>query len=159
MTIRDAEKTDLASVVRIERASFAQPWPYDAFDRFLDQPGFLVADREDSSTDDEAVVGYVVGDVSPEFGRDLGHVKDLAVAPSARRRGIGRSLLVRSLTALTVEGAELVKLEVRAGNDAAQSLYRDVGFQPTRRIPRYYRDGEDALVMTVDVPGWVDGGE
>ncbi|MFB6101531.1 MAG: GNAT family N-acetyltransferase [Haloplanus sp.] len=167
VTIRGAEQADLQSVVRIERVSFGQPWPYTAFERFLGEAGFLVATRStggrptaDASAastpaePDGDVVGYVVGDVTPNFGRDLGHVKDLAVDPSSRRRGIGRSLLDQSLVALTVDGAELVKLEVRESNDAAQALYRDVGFETARRIPRYYRDGEDALVMVLDVAEW-----
>jgi ribosomal-protein-alanine N-acetyltransferase len=149
--IREAEESDLRTVVGIERASFGQPWPYTAFERFLDEDGFLVAVR------DGPVVGYVVGDVTPNFGRDVGHVKDLAVAPDARRRGIGRSLLVRSLVVLAGEGADLVKLEVRESNDPARSLYLDLGFEPARRVPRYYRDGEDALVMVLDVDDWWQG--
>jgi hypothetical protein len=39
---------------------------------------------------------------------------------------------------------------VRESNGPARSLYRDVGFAPARRVPRYYDDGEDALVMTLD---------
>jgi ribosomal-protein-alanine N-acetyltransferase len=40
-------------------------------------------------------------------------------------------------------------LEVRAGNLAAQALYRGFGFEVAGRRPRYYTDdGEDALVMT-----------
>ena len=148
VTVRGVEESDLGAVVRIERESFGQPWPYSAFERFLDESGFLVATREGG------VVGYVVGDVTPNFGRDIGHVKDLAVAEPARQRGIGRSLLVQSLVALAVEGAKLVKLEVRESNAPAQSLYRDVGFETARRVPRYYRDGEDALVMVLDVPEW-----
>jgi ribosomal-protein-alanine N-acetyltransferase len=148
VSIRGAEPSDLRSVVDIERAAFDQPWPYAAFERFLDEPGFLVA------VESEAVIGYVVGDVTPNFGRDIGHVKDLAVADAARRRGVGRSLLVRSLVALTVDGAAVVKLEVREGNGAARALYRDVGFDVARRIPRYYRDGEDALVMLLDAAEW-----
>jgi len=150
VTIRDAEESDLGSVVRIERDAFDQPWPYTAFERFVGEPGFLVA------TSDGAVVGYVVGDVTPNFGRDIGHVKDLAVAEPARRRGVGRSLLVQSLAALAVDGAEVVKLEVRESNDAARTLYRDTGFEIARRVPRYYRDGEDALVMILDVAAWRD---
>ncbi|WP_435067432.1 ribosomal protein S18-alanine N-acetyltransferase [Haloplanus sp. C73] len=153
VTIRDAESHDLQSVVRIERAAFDQPWPYTAFERFLGEPGFLVATRGDG----DAVVGYVVSDVTPNYGRDIGHVKDLAVAEPARERGIGRSLLGRSLFALAIEGADVVKLEVREGNEAARALYRDVGFDVARRVPRYYRDGEDALVMVLDVPTWRDG--
>ncbi|WP_248897998.1 ribosomal protein S18-alanine N-acetyltransferase [Haloplanus halobius] len=148
VTIREARQSDLSSVVRIERDSFGQPWPYTAFERFLDDPGFLVAAR------DGGVVGYVVGDVTPNFGRDIGHIKDLAVAPPARRHGIGRALLVRSLVTLAVDGAQLVKLEVREGNDAAQALYRDIGFETARRVSQYYRDGEDALVMVLDVHAW-----
>ncbi|WP_251329306.1 ribosomal protein S18-alanine N-acetyltransferase [Haloplanus pelagicus] len=150
VTIRGAEESDLGAVVRIERAAFGQPWPYTAFERFLGESGFLVATRED------AVVGYVVGDVTPNFGRGIGHVKDLAVAAPARQRGIGRSLLVQSLAALAVEGASLVKLEVRESNDPAQALYRDVGFETARRVSRYYRDSEDALVMVLDVADWRD---
>jgi ribosomal-protein-alanine N-acetyltransferase len=156
VTIRGAEQSDLRSIVDIERASFDQPWPYTAFERFLDEPGFLVAVAS-SVVHDDGVVGYVVGDVTPNFGRDIGHVKDLAVADAARRRGIGRSLLVRSLVALAVAGAEVVKLEVREGNDAARTLYRDVGFETARRVPRYYQDGEDALVMVLDVAEWREG--
>jgi ribosomal-protein-alanine N-acetyltransferase len=148
VTIRGAEQSDLTSIVDIERAAFDQPWPYTAFERFVGEPGFLVATR------DGAVVGYVVGDVTPNFGRDIGHVKDLAVADAARRRGIGRSLLGQALVTLAVDGAEVVKLEVRESNDAARTLYRDVGFEMARRVHRYYRDGEDALVLVLDVGEW-----
>ena len=148
VTIRRVEEADLGAVVRIENASFSQPWPYTAFDRFLDAPGFLVAVR------DGTVVGYVVGDVATDFGSPIGHVKDLAVAPDARRHGAGRSLLVQSLVVLAVEGATLVKLEVRKSNEPALTLYRDVGFETARHVPRYYRDGEDALVMTLDLTEW-----
>lgn len=162
VTIRGAEQSDLGSIVDIECDAFDQPWPYTAFERFLDEPGFLVAVESDASrrrTGDAAtaVVGYVVGDVTPNFGRDIGHVKDLAVAERARKQGIGRSLLVQSLVTLAVAGAEVVKLEVRESNDPARTLYRDVGFEVARRVPRYYQDGEDALVMVLDVTAWRDG--
>ena len=161
VTIRGAEQSDLGSIVDIERDAFDQPWPYTAFERFLDEPGFLVAvERGDTrgraAAEPDAVVGYVVGDVTPNFGRDIGHVKDLAVADAARRRGIGRSLLVPSRGTLAGAGAEVVKLEVRESNDPARTLYRDVGFDVARRVPRYYRDGEDALVMVLDVAAWRD---
>lgn len=141
LSIRPAERADLLAVVRIENASFPQPWPYDAFDRFLGEPGFLVATR------DGAVVGYVVADVTPNFGRDLGHVKDIAVHPDHRGSGIGSALLARSIAVLGGHGADTVKLEVRESNDGAKRLYREFGFEPLRRVPNYYDNGEDAIVM------------
>jgi ribosomal-protein-alanine N-acetyltransferase len=153
VTIRQVEEADLRAVVRIEQASFSQPWPYTAFERFLGATGFLVA------THDEEVVGYVVGDVTADDSCAVGHVKDLAVAPDARGQGTGRSLLVRSLFALAVAGAALVRLEVRKSNEPALALYRDVGFETARHVPRYYQDDEDALVMTLDLSAWRTGSE
>jgi ribosomal-protein-alanine N-acetyltransferase len=148
VTVRQAERADLLDVFRVEKTCFSEPWPYSAFESYLGEPGFLVA------TGDGDVLGYVVSDVMPNHGRDIGHVKDLAVRPEARGRGVGSSLLRRALVALSLDGASLVKLEVRAGNDPALSLYRGVGFDPARRIPRYYADGEDAFLMILDLEEW-----
>ncbi|GAB7095665.1 ribosomal protein S18-alanine N-acetyltransferase [Halolamina litorea] len=148
LTIREAGQADLLAVFRIEKAVFPQPWPFASFEQFLGKPGFLVA------TEDGAVVGYAIADVTTSAGRDLGHLKDIAVHPTAQGRGIGRALLRRVLLSMAVAGASVVKLEVRESNDIAQSLYDDVGFERVRRVPGYYDDGEDAYVMVLDVADW-----
>lgn len=141
LAIRLAERADLLAVVRIENESFPQPWPYDAFDRFLGEPGFLVA-----ATAGE-IAGYVVSDVTSSFGRQLGHVKDIAVHPDRRGMGVGSALLSRSVAVLAAHGADSVKLEVRRSNEDAKRLYRQFGFDPIRRVPGYYGNEEDAIVM------------
>ncbi|AGB38267.1 ribosomal protein S18-alanine N-acetyltransferase [Natronococcus occultus] len=141
ITIRPAERADLLAVVRIEQASFSQPWPYDAFERFLGEPGFLVATEPTG-----AVAGYVVADVNRQYGRNRGHVKDIAVRPDSRGDGVGSALLSRIVAVLLSHGADSVKLEVRESNDPAKRLYRQFGFEPLRRVPGYY-DDEDAIVM------------
>ncbi|WP_238392094.1 ribosomal protein S18-alanine N-acetyltransferase [Halorussus amylolyticus] len=151
--IRQAVQADLLAVLRIERASFPQPWPFSAFERYLGEPGFLVA-VEDSGRDDsdaESVVGYVVADLVPNHGRAFGHIKDIAVHPDRRGEGVGRTLLGRALAVLGTRGARSVKLEVRASNDPAISLYEEFGFEFLRTLPRYYDDGEDALILVVDL--------
>ncbi|WP_238993977.1 GNAT family N-acetyltransferase [Halobellus captivus] len=153
MTVRPADRADLLDVLRIERTAFSEPWPYAAFESVLDAPAFLVA-VGDGVDGPGTVLGYVVGDVMPNHGRDIGHIKDLAVRPNARRKGIGRRLLREALFGLALAGAAVVKLEVREGNQTARSLYREEGFEPTRRVPRYYGDGEDALILVVDVDAW-----
>lgn len=146
VVIRRASRADLLAVYRIEKRVFDQPWPYASFEGFLDEPNFLVA------TIDQEIVGYVVADRTPNFGRDIGHIKDLAIHPDAQGNGLGRRLLQRAVVGLTVENVRTIKLEVREHNERALSLYRGEGFAPTRRIPRYYSDGEAALVLikTVD---------
>ncbi len=62
-----------------------------------------------------------------------------------RRCGIARRLM----TALhRISGPEPVYLEVRASNEAAQALYGSFGYEQTGLRERYYRDGEDAVLMS-----------
>lgn len=160
VTIRKAERADLLAVHRIEQASFPQPWPYQAFSGFLGDPGFLVAvggftdgGERGAGGGDGAVRGYVVADVVSDFGRTVGHVKDLAVAPDWRGRGIGSRLLERALSGLVARGARRAKLEVRDGNEGAKQLYARYGFSPDHVVAGYYEDGEDALVLVADLSG------
>lgn len=147
VTLRGATQADILSVYRIEKASFPQPWPLSAFESFLGQPGFIVA----VAGQDRNLVGYVVADSVPNHGRAIGHIKDLAVAPDRRGAGIATRLLSRALAVLAREGVGWVKLEVREGNEPALALYREFGFELRRQIPRYYADGETALVMVRSV--------
>jgi ribosomal-protein-alanine N-acetyltransferase len=140
-TIRSAVRADLLAVFRIEKRSFEQPWPYDAFESVLGAPAFLVAERDGS------IVGFVVGDTADSHGASIGHVKDLAVDPQHRRKGIGRQLLSEGLAALGAVGIDRVKLEVRRSNESARSLYSTFGFELHHTVPGYYDDGEDANVL------------
>ena len=62
-----------------------------------------------------------------------------------RRRGIARLLMD---AVHRISGREPVYLEVRASNDAAQALYASYGYEQTGLRERYYRDGEDAVLMS-----------
>ncbi len=78
------------------------------------------------------------------------HIATLAVHPDFRRLGIARMILRTALDDAAREGALSALLEVRAGNTAAQALYRGFGFEVVGRRPAYYRDNnEDALLMTL----------
>ena len=158
--VRRAERADLLAIHRIEQASFPEPWPYHAFDRYLDAVAFLVAVSNDGDpvdggviSTDAPVVGFVVTTVMERHGRAIGHVKDLAVHPDHRGQGIGSTLLEVALGRLAVEGAQAVKLEVRESNAPARSLYRQFGFEPLRTAQEYYQDDEDAVVMVRQLEG------
>ncbi|WP_253738898.1 ribosomal protein S18-alanine N-acetyltransferase [Halohasta salina] len=144
VTVRQATRPDLLSIHRLEKRVFDEPWSYAVFEEFLGEPAFLVADL------DGRLLGYVVADRTANNGRDFGHVKDLAVDPEAQRNGIGRLLLRQAVSRLLVEGVVRIKLEVREHNTAARRLYAQEGFEPRKRIPRYYHDGEAALVLVYE---------
>lgn len=69
----------------------------------------------------------------------------IAVAPDARRQGIGARILQESEAQLT--DAKSFFLEVRAGNHGAQALYRAHGYREIARRAAYYGD-EDALIFS-----------
>jgi [ribosomal protein S18]-alanine N-acetyltransferase len=76
----------------------------------------------------------------------------LAVAPQARRRGLGARLVSRFLYQARLRGAETAFLEVADGNTPALGLYNRMGFTRTGRRRGYYRlpDGQarDAIILT-----------
>ncbi len=92
---------------------------------------------------DGALAGYVDYWVMPE---EL-EILNVATAPAHQRRGVASALLARVLVDAQALGKAAIRLEVRRGNDAAQALYRRQGFRPVALRARYYRDGEDAIVM------------
>ncbi|MXR50596.1 ribosomal protein S18-alanine N-acetyltransferase [Halovenus sp. WSH3] len=140
VNVRPAARADLLEVYRIETDSFAQPWPFSAFEQYLGNPGFFVAAGE-------SVLGYVVADTVSNQGIPLGHVKDIAVRQEARGEGVGTALLRRAINLLETEQVHAIKLEVRASNDRAIELYRAHGFEYRRTIEGYYNDGEDGLLF------------
>lgn len=62
-------------------------------------------------------------------------VKDLAVHPRARRRGIARALMLTVFEAFDARRADFIDLKVREENLAAQQLYRDLGMHVVAREP------------------------
>ena len=77
-----------------------------------------------------------------------GEIADLAVAPAARRRGIGGVLLDRVVATAMESGVGALYLEVRESNVAARALYQSRGFDMVGRRRGYYsRPAEDALLL------------
>jgi ribosomal-protein-alanine N-acetyltransferase len=106
---------------------------------------YLVADAEDGAID-----GYA-GLLAPQGGGQA-DVQTIAVVERARRRGLGRTLMLALLNEARRRGATEVFLEVRADNPGAQALYLSLGFVEIAVRPRYYRGGIDAVIMRLAVP-------
>lgn len=88
------------------------------------------------------MVGFIAGD--PRRSEDTGWILTLGVLPAWRRMGIARALLVECETRLEMPK---VKLTVRCGNTAAIRLYKKMDYQQIDIWRRYYRNGEDGLVL------------
>jgi len=65
----------------------------------------------------------------------LHFVKDLAVHPRARRRGVGRALMLAVFHEFAGRGATHVDLRTREENSNAQAFYRSLGMTLVSRDP------------------------
>jgi ribosomal-protein-alanine N-acetyltransferase len=91
----------------------------------------------------------ILGFVGLWFMVDEAHVVTIAVAEASRRRGLGEMLLIASIDLAQRRDQEVMTLECRVSNTAAQALYRKYGFRQVGVRKRYYSDNdEDALIMT-----------
>jgi [ribosomal protein S18]-alanine N-acetyltransferase len=139
--IRPMTASDIAAVMRIERASFATVWPSDAFYNELSTNKLA---HYFVGTFDGQVVAYGGIWVILEDS----HVTTLAVDPQYRGRRFGEVLLLALIDEAIERGAAWMTLEVRESNAVAQRLYRKYGFTTvTMRTGYYSDDNESALIM------------
>ena len=101
--------------------------------------------------------GRLVGFLVCHVVVDEAHILNLAILPEFRRLGLARALLNHVLADFHDRGVCVVTLEVRRGNIAALGLYETIGFREAGIRAGYYRsNGEDALIMRLDVAQFVE---
>jgi ribosomal protein S18 acetylase RimI-like enzyme len=96
------------------------------------------------------------GEESPHLiaSNRVAELESVVVSANARRAGIGRALCSAVLDWCRSHGATEVVLEVRSASAAAVALYAGLGFTPSARRPRYYRDpDDDALLLHLQLGG------
>lgn len=145
--LRQARVEDVPAVASLEAAVFPDPWPPHLYLQEVGQPLRFqrVAAHE---------MGGLVAYLFACWQVDELHVLKVASHPLYQQRGLATALLAEAFDeARRARGRGLI-LEVRPSNRNALRLYRHLGYQALGRRPRYYSDGEDALVMFLAVsPG------
>ncbi|MGD8605067.1 MAG: N-acetyltransferase [Anaerolineales bacterium] len=137
--IQPAGWRDLLEVHSLEKECFKQDaWPW--FD-LLAALTFPETVRFKAILNDQ-VVGFIVGD--RRNSRQTGWIATVGVHPDYRRRGIARRLMTEAEEAM---GLPRVRLTLRASNQAALTLYQQLGYSLVDSWGKYYADGEDGLVM------------
>jgi [ribosomal protein S18]-alanine N-acetyltransferase len=147
--IRPMKAEDVQQVQAIDQASFSMPWPASSYNYELNEnPHSMLWVAEVEAQEGQY---QVVGVIVVWLILDEAHIASIAVHPQFRGRSIGKRLLNEALRAAIQKGAVQATLEVRAGNQIAQQLYKRFGFEVAGFRPRYYSDNnEDALIMTVN---------
>lgn len=143
IVITAAKRADLADIHRIETESFPEPWRREFFDGELRSEGrYNIVARRGAE-----VVGYLFS----MWVLDEMHVNKIAVTEPERRKGIADDLMNACFRFAQEHEIRSIALEVRKSNRGAQEFYKHLAFAPAYLRPRYYPDGEAAVVMVRDM--------
>lgn len=146
LQIRWLIRRDMAEVLRIERASFEYTWSEEDFLRCLRQRNCIGMVAEQ----DHEIVGFMIYELHKSKLRIL----NFAVAPEARRRGVGRQMICRLIDKLSQQRRKEIALDIRETNLPAQMFFASEGFRAVRILRDYYDDtDEDAYVMRYRLSG------
>ncbi|MCL2172479.1 MAG: GNAT family N-acetyltransferase [Nitrososphaerota archaeon] len=134
---------DLAAIVELERQCFMS----EAFSR--QQISYLLNDSNSISLvakikdngDKEKIVGFAILQLEKDHTETemlVGHIVTLNVTVAFRRMGVAQKLLFTCEEKLRLQGVFECRLEVRQTNYAALKLYRQMGYEETGLLKKYY---------------------
>lgn len=131
---------EIEGIAELEKECFSTPWSALSLKEELSNENarFFAAVKN----------GEVLGYIGCIVVCGEGSITNVAVAKTARRKGVASQLLAALVNALKDEGAQSLFLEVRASNEAAQNLYKNFGFTVCAQRRDFYRNPtEDAYIM------------
>ena len=139
MNYRKWNYEDIFQIAELEKQCFFDPWSFPMLaDTFFGERTLTVAAEEG---------GVLAGYAFAVLAGDEADLANIAVAEGFRRRGLAQEMLSLLEGEVRAAGGKKMFLEVRVSNAPAMALYLKAGYTGRYARPRYYGDGEDALVM------------
>jgi len=154
--IRRADTSDIIPVMEVNLKTLPEHYSDYFYEAILAEmpEAFLVADTVDSNNRGK-IIGYIMCKMEHGFSNfkklgfvKKGHMVSVAVLTEYRKEGIGRALVEESIKGVAVRECDEFYLEVRCSNTAAVRLYERLGFEIRQKLGAYYKDGEDAYLMS-----------
>ncbi|AII14072.1 acetyltransferase [Campylobacter iguaniorum] len=136
LNLQQANLSDISELCELENSVFDEfnfPLSKANF-RYHIQKNYLI-----KAVYDEQIWGYILVLIKFKVPR----IYSLAVSNKARGKGVGKALIQK-----VCDDFVRLRLEVRADNQNAISLYEKFGFKTQKIIKNYYPDSCDALEMT-----------
>jgi ribosomal-protein-alanine N-acetyltransferase len=137
------------SCAAIHAESFAHPWSPAEFETLLSSKATIGAGAIDAASNE--LRGFALS----RLAADEAEILTIAVHGRHRSRGIGRALMIDTLSRLAVLHVRSLFLEVEQTNRAAIALYSRMGFREVGQRRGYYQKQHGpaaaALVLRKDL--------
>ena len=152
--LRRAVPSDLISIMEVNLKTLPEHYSDYFYESILaDLPeAFVVADVNGRC------VGYIMCKLEHGFSNfkklgfvKKGHMVSVAVLDECRHAGIGHALVEEAIKGIRIRRCDEFYLEVRCSNIDAVRLYEQLGFTIRQQLGAYYRDGEDAYLMSIEI--------
>ena len=152
--LRRCELSDIIPVMEINLRTLPEHYSDYFYESLLEElpEAFIVAELSGK------IIGYIMCKMEHGFSnfKKLGFVKkgpvvSIAVIDNHRRKGFGSILVDEAIKGVKIRQCSELYLEVRCSNNDAVRLYEKLGFSIIHRLKAYYRDGEDAYVMAIEL--------
>ncbi|KAI9886561.1 MAG: N-alpha-acetyltransferase 30 [Watsoniomyces obsoletus] len=141
------ESQYLSAIRQLISKDLSEPYSIYVYRYFLYQWGHLCFMTLD---EDEKLVGVVVCKLEPHNRGPLrGYIAMLAVQEEYRGNRVATKLVCMAIDAMIEGGAEEIALETEITNTAAMRLYERLGFLRSKRLHRYYLNGNTAFRLVL----------
>ncbi|RPA95047.1 acyl-CoA N-acyltransferase [Choiromyces venosus 120613-1] len=146
------EPSQLESIRTLISSDLSEPYSIYVYRYFLYQWGDLCY----MAMSEDKMIGVVVSKLETHRGGPLrGYIAMLAVKQEYRGRGIATNLVKMAIKAMIERDADEVALETEITNTAAMRLYEGLGFLRSKRLHRYYLNGNSAFRLVLPLKSQV----
>ncbi|KXT10397.1 hypothetical protein AC579_7848 [Pseudocercospora musae] len=137
------ESPYLPAIKALISKDLSEPYSIYVYRYFLYQWGdlcFMALDEHDR------LVGVIVCKLEPHRGGPMrGYIAMLATQAECRGKGIATKLVRMALDAMMARHADEIALETEVDNVPSLRIYEKLGFVRTKRLHRYYLNGNTAF--------------
>ncbi|KAM0718267.1 hypothetical protein Q7P37_006599 [Cladosporium fusiforme] len=139
----EKESPFLPAIQQLISKDLSEPYSIYVYRYFLYQWGnlcFMALDEQDD------LIGVIVCKLEPHRGGPMrGYIAMLATREDYRGHGIATSLVKMAIEKMKAEDADEIALETEVDNIPSLRIYENLGFIRTKRLHRYYLNGNTAF--------------
>jgi ribosomal-protein-alanine N-acetyltransferase len=142
---------DIPELLDLEKACFTEYYrqhrfgAYEFADYIQDEAKIVRLARVGAD-----LAGYVAGTVDRSGPELIARLDSLAVMEEFREKGVGDHLLTVFVREVKRRGCLRILITVAAANESGIMFFSNRDFQTMRRLPDYYDEGVDGILMRRD---------